>query len=186
MTKLTAYRISLVLSGFIIVMLSVILYLSCRRYSALEERMANQNVMRWQGLYFMTQTIDNNVKTLEDANKFALYQNQTVNWLADILYPRCIKSGDELGNFLKLAYDPFVQDIAYGNLPEEKRQEALKLYLEINGELGKLCENVLNCAGNDASEQAELLDDNSEASEKIIEEIQILTQKYKEKIQSFN
>lgn len=186
MKKLIFYRILSVALLAISLSLSMMWYGSHQEAVRLKEQMAQENLNNWSDLLLMTQKIQNNVKTVEDVQDFAFYQNTVLCLTARELSPAFNGEGPTRNfSFLTTRYDPLIQDLAVNNIPENAQQEGLELYRAMTADLQSICRYVAEISEASDKTKYDLLNTNSDASKQVGEKIQDFCRTYDSKLLGF-
>lgn len=180
----------------ICVLLIVSIVMSMYSYSLyiknkeMREQMANDNLNNWRTILLMTERVRDNVKSLEDIEKYLLYQNVVIYTVSDKLSPAFYSNTAKNGfGFLRTGYDALMQYLYIESKKEVVSKEVLlsglELYWEMNTDLYDICMFVVSSAEDDKHDKHNLLKADSAINKDVQIKIDDYCIKYNERIQNY-
>lgn len=185
--KLSRKTVAITAAFLVAVVVAVSLIIATdKRKNYWQERAGDYNLAMWQNIQQMAWHVDKCGVTVDGLKEMKGYINATVHNSSSIMMPPFNGSG-KAHAFLGTYYDSFASTLISQSMNEEKLNEGLSLFEEMNNELLKLCEDINKAHGEtDREKWAQLVDSDSETYEKTAEKIKAFCNKYAEKISRFN
>jgi len=147
-----------------------------------QERVANDNYLNWDQIYFMTTQVEKMGFTKEAIEEMYLYISGIVKTTETDLRP--IFSGPITYHFLGSYYVGLAMDIAGSHLDDENLQLAIELFEDATIDLKELSWAILEMA-EDLDVRVQLLDTDSDLYKRAEEMVLEYSEEYDERFSSF-
>ncbi len=132
------YKIMVAVLLLALIFVTILLINTSSNLNTQKESLAYINSQNWASIYRISEQIGS-IENVEDFDNYP-YHNGVVYNVSDLLIPSFNEA--EFG-FLRVCYDALLQDIVNGNLNDNMKEDALKLFMNMNNDLSEICAFVV-------------------------------------------
>ena len=175
----------------IIIIVSSVFYI--RAHAESKKRIAEENYNKWEMLYKMTKTVDEQFVKDSDwkqNDKLNLYVNDIISLGIESIEPEIRGVSSETWRFLSIRYLAHFIELAGNYIPDVCKEEAFQIFSDMNKELHEISslvvESVMDEAGTkDADVMLDLIDEKSELYRELKDDITNFCEKYENQLNTF-